>query len=370
MYKIDRTISDSATIQDSSPKKCLIFYKNKYCLDILKCNKNCEIVKDFPFIRAVMCNINGGLIKIANHSSVDYVTSIKSVHTLMDRARRVSRFDNIVLKDNDFSCAIIDTGIDPGIDLTVPHNRIIAFHDIISGKDQPYDDNGHGTFVASILAGSGVVSGGKYAGVDPKCNIVAVKALNGRGEGTVADILSAMQWILKNKDKYNIRVVCMSFGSTPQDQNDPLVMGAEVLWDNGIVVVSAVGNSGPNPSTIMSPAISRKIISVGAMDDGRIGDIGIPQFSSRGPAGNTYKPDVVASGVEITAACSYHKEHRHYAKMSGTSVATPIVAGVACRLISNNTTLTPARVKYIILNSTKKVNFDRNSEGEGYIYFG
>ena len=76
-----------------------------------------------------------------------------------------------------------------------------------------------------------------------------------------------MQWVLENKEKYNIKVVCMSFGSVFNDQFDSLMTGSEVLWDNGISVVCAAGNNGPENNTIMSPGSAKKVITVGSLNN-------------------------------------------------------------------------------------------------------
>ena len=182
-----------------------------------------------------------------------------------------------------------------------------------------------------------------------------------------------MQWILNNKEKYNIRIVCMSFGSTVLERNDPLIAGAEVLWDNGIIVVSACGNSGPDSGTIKSPSASTKIISVGALDDGRDGDLfneknfNVASFSSRGPILNNYKPDLVVSGVEINSCCNFGLFKKFYSKTSGTSVATPIVAGVCSLILRKNGNLTPNQVKQILIHNCIPITGDRNSEGYGWL---
>src|SRR5574344_2777788 len=162
------------------------------------------------------------------------------------------------------------------------------------------------------------------------------KAVDNMGELSAINILEAMQWIFDNRKKYNIRVVCMSFGSQPLESGDPLMLGAEALWNSGVVVVAAAGNSGPEIRTIKSPGVSGKIITVGALNDGR--DTGVidkknfkvAKFSSRGPAYNFYKPDCVACGVDII--CTTCKNDDFYTTMSGTSVSTPIIAG-ACALL-------------------------------------
>jgi serine protease AprX len=156
----------------------------------------------------------------------------------------------------------------------------------------------------------------------------------------------------------------MSFGSTVMDVEDPLMYGAEVLWNNGIVVVSAAGNSGPNYSTIMSPGASKKIITVGSIDTTKGDKISVAEFSSRGPAFENFKPDIVLPGVDIISTGIF-KSKEFYTTMSGTSVSTPMVAGVASLMFNYNINYTPDQIKYMIVNSTIKFMDDRNAEGFG-----
>ncbi len=163
----------------------------------------------------------------------------------------------------------------------------------------------------------------------------------------------------------------MSFGSNPLNNNDPLLKGAEKLWNSGIIVVAAAGNSGPNEETIKSPGISSRIITVGALNDKRDRDenfnpkfFEIAEFSSRGPAFNYYKPDCVASGVNIKGL---KNDKQLFTQMSGTSVATPIVAGVCALLCEKYPKITPNQMKIMLLNNCKALTKNHNIEGYGII---
>ena len=153
--------------------------------------------------------------------------------------------------------AILDTGIYPHIDFD---SRICAFVDFILNKKMAYDDNGHGTCVAGILAGSGAASMGKYKGAAPGCHLVALKVLDRFGNGNKEDVLKAFEWILCNRQRYNIRIVNISVGTTyrTRSEQDVLVKGVEKLWDEGLVVVAAAGNQGPDPGSVTAPGAAKR----------------------------------------------------------------------------------------------------------------
>ncbi len=330
---------------------------------------------EYPFISAIGVSLNQKqIVKFAKTSLVGFIAKQTKVTTQVNVAKEIMNVDKITNKNigSDITVAVIDTGISPHIDFCIPQNRIIKFVDLVSHKDFPYDDNGHGTYVASILCGNGLAGAKKYSGISPKSKIISIKALDNSGETGAYKILEAMQWISDNHKKYNIRVVCMSFGANPLGRNDPLVVGAESLWNLGLVVVAAAGNSGPENYTIKAPGFSSKIITVGGFDDGRdqnddysFKNFKIASFSSRGPAGMFFKPDLVAPAVDITGAGFDEKSGNFYIKMSGTSVATPMIAGLCCLIISKYPHITPDQLKVRLLRSCRSLTRNKNEEGFG-----
>lgn len=373
--KIDNKLLNIVKTQSSNQTvNCLVYAKNFVLAKRYLKRHYDNNLKEYPFIKAFNLNIcSNKILSLAKKSDITYISSVAKVFTQMDISRKIMNIDEVHknLDGKDITVAIIDTGICEHLDFCSFENRIVCFKDFVNGKDLPYDDNGHGTFVAGVMCGNGFASGKKYKGVAPKCKIISCKALDNNGETGATTILDAMQWIYDNHKKYNIRVVCMSFGSQPLSSGDPLMMGAEALWNEGIVVVAAAGNSGPNSSTIKSPGISPKIITVGAIDDNRkngntdIKNFKMAEFSSRGPAFNFYKPDCVACGVDIIS--NSNSKHELYTKMSGTSVATPIIAGSCALLLQKYPNLTPMQVKSKVLKSCIKLINNRNAEGFGLL---
>lgn len=285
------------------------------------------------------------------------------VKSLTNISKKVLNF-NYDYTGKGVTIAYIDTGIFPHLDFTLGKKRIVYFADFVNNLPHPYDDNGHGSFVSGVGSGNGISSGFKFAGMAPESNIIALKALNSKGEANASIILQAMDWIKNNAENFNIRVVCMSFGSDSLGENDPIKLGAEKLWNAGIAVVAAAGNSGPNYQTIKSPGISPKIITVGGINDNRNSNAKnyiIAPFSSRGPALANFKPDIVAPSVDITSC----KVGGGYTVMSGTSVATPMIAGMLALAYEKNPKLTPTQLKKLLLNSASAITYNLNYEGFG-----
>lgn len=362
------------TLSNSSIKKinCIVYTKNIQALKPTLRQLGLITIQDFPFINAVsVSGTTDAIKKLFSLENVKFISSQTQVFAMMNIARKILGTKHFGDGDGQ-TIAYIDTGISPHLDFTLGKNRIVKFIDIINHKIFPYDDNGHGTFVAGVGSGNGLISSGKYSGISPKSNIISIKALDQTGEANAIKILEAMQWIYDNHKKYNIKVVCMSFGSEPLGANDPIMQGAEKLWEQNIVVASAAGNSGPEYKTIKSPGISSKIITVGGFDDNRIDNqnylpeyFEIAKFSSRGPALDQFKPDLVAPAVEITS-CGLTTP---YTTLSGTSVATPMVAGICALLLEQNPTLTPTEIKEILINNSTPITFNKNQEGGGFLNF-
>ncbi len=370
MRKIDTNLENVFMLTDSKPKQiCLVevfdFPKARRYFE----KRNVKILKEYQFLNLFCLDATlNDVYDFARMPFVKYIAHSSKVQSFCNVARKIMGVDDIEYAGDNITVAIIDTGICPHLDFTLGKNRIKKFVDFVHKQKMPYDDNGHGTFVTGVLCGSGIMSFGKYSGFAKNADIISIKALDQNGEASATTILDAVEWVYKNQRKYDIRVVCMSFGSEPLGHNDPIMRGAEKLWNSGIVVVAAAGNSGPEYYTIKSPGISSKIITVGGFDDNRIGDtfnenfFEIAPFSSRGPAFSRIKPDVVAPSVDIVS-CGRHSD---YVTLSGTSVSAPMIAGICALILQKYPHLKPDQVKRVLLQSSKGITHNRNIEGMGY----
>ena len=259
--------------------------------------------------------------------------------------------------------AVLDTGIFPHMDF---RNRIRAFADFVAYKSMPYDDNGHGTHVAGILAGDGTASMGKYKGVAPGCGLVALKVLDRFGNGSREQVLRAFRWILDHREQYRIRIVNISVGTTCRSVSDQdiLIQGVEKLWDEGLVVVAAAGNQGPKPGSVTAPGSSRKVITVGSSDM----LTGSSAVSGCGPTAECVcKPDLVAPGNHIVS-CAPGTANTYGVK-SGTSMSTPLVSGAIALMLEKDPLLTNVEIKMLLRESTDDMGLPRNRQGWGKFNF-
>jgi len=293
--------------------------------------------------------------KPANPQKLNVATQLLNIQKLREEG----------LTGKGIGIAVLDTGIAPHPDLK---DHIGGFYDMVSDRKKPFDNNRHGTHVSGIIAGNGKSSDGLYTGIAPEATLVGIKVLDIFGAGSLTDIVSGIQTAIKNKDKYNIKVINMSLGGYVKDpyKKDPIAQAAAKAVEKGITVVVSAGNSGPYPGTIISPANSPDVIGVGAMNPKTNG---IAWFSSRGPTkyDNLFKPDVVAPGVDITSTTN---DSDGYIVLSGTSMASPMVSGTIALLLQKNPDLTPAQIKEILMSTAKSVakpGYDRNDQGKGLI---
>jgi len=387
MEKIDSRLLKKTRSLGLSSIPAIIFTKEdktKICRHYLE-SKGVKIKYELPLINAYAVEIEGGKLEdTARADVVEYISDdIKMTSLLNVAAQEVgARIANDTgYTGKGIGIAILDTGIYPHQDFTKPRNRIVAFKDFVNNRQNAYDDNGHGTFVAGVAAGNGYASGGKYKGIAPDADIIAVKVMDKNGSGNSSDIIAGMQWVVDHHKEYNIKVMSLSLGAKPSGSRlDPLAAAVEAVWKKGIIVVAAAGNSGPKQNTISTPGVSPMIVTVGAVDDKRTADFRddtIADFSSRGPVnGRQVKPDIVAPGVAITAA-NTDKEYTgglrpealkvSYTTMSGTSVATPVVSGAAAVMLSKNPKMTPSEFKELIMKNAYNMGISKYAQGSGIL---
>ncbi|MBL8203231.1 MAG: S8 family serine peptidase [Blastocatellia bacterium] len=322
-----------------------------------------------------------------------------------------------ILDGKGIGIAILDSGIDDSHKLTWAsngHPGVVGKQDY-TGQDAIKDRFGHGSHVASLAAGGKGLKTGTYTGIAPGANLLAVKVLNDNGQGIVSNVIAALDWCITNKATYNLRVINLSLGTIAKDSyaNDPLCLAARRAVNAGIVVVAAAGNDGKNSAGqkiyggIHSPGIEPSVITVGAANtfgtDARADDT-MASYSSRGPTrgyvtingvrkyDNLIKPDLVAPGNKLVGARSNNpdeavdKRNRltldypalsanitnkledRVMYLSGTSMATPVVAGTAALMLQANPALTPNLIKAILMYTAQPLaNANMMEQGAGLL---
>jgi subtilisin family serine protease len=246
--------------------------------------------------------------------------------------------------------AVLDTGVDPGHpDLA---GRIEEATSFVPGEEVT-DRHGHGTHVASTIAGTGAASGGAEKGVAPGAGLHIGKVLNDAGEGQDSWIISGMEWAVRTA---RAKVINMSLGGGPTDGTDPLSAAVDRLSaETGALFVIAAGNSGPDVESVGAPGAASSALTVGAVD----GNDMLASFSSRGPrtGDSAPKPDLSGPGVDILAARSQYAPEGEgaYQTMSGTSMATPHVAGAAALLAAAHPDWAGPRLKDALMSTSVAV---------------
>ncbi len=288
--------------------------------------------------------------------------------------------------------AVIDSGVDgTHQDVRFPERTIqnvkIAGDNIFTGtavavENLPNTDttSGHGTHVASTVGGDGTESGDRYAGVAPEADLVGI----GAGDALfILYALEAFDYALENQDEHNIQVISNSYGTSGEfDPEDPLNVASKEAHAAGMTVVFAAGNAGPEEDTLNPYSVAPWVIGVAAGEkDGQT----LADFSSRGrPGDELYHPTLTAPGVDGVAArsatCSVcataadgdatgipPQFAARYTTLSGTSMATPHVSGVAALMEEANPNLTPDQAKDILTATANPMPYEEFEAGAGYI---
>ncbi|MEW1697805.1 S8 family peptidase [Streptomyces sp. NPDC091278] len=255
--------------------------------------------------------------------------------------------------------------LDTGVDATHPDlaDRLVESRSFVPGETAR-DGHGHGTHVASTILGSGAGSGGAYKGVAPGAKLLVGKVLGDDGSGSESGIIEGMDWAAHSGAK----VVSMSLGGQEgADGTDPMSLAVNQLTaSTGVLFTVAAGNSGPGAKTVGSPGAAAAALTVGAVDSADA----VANFSSRGPRGDGgLKPEITAPGVRIVAARAAGTTMGTptgdlYTSASGTSMATPHVAGAAAILAQRHPDWTPAQLKSQLI-STAKTTADTSVYAQG-----
>ncbi len=278
--------------------------------------------------------------------------------------------------------AILDSGADalhPDLqDSLVGFRDFINDHEDLDPSDgiDAYDDNGHGTACAWLVAGSGAENGGNYTGMAPGANLLIIKILDAAGNGEESVIAAGIEYAVDQ----DVDVISISVGGQWVDIAEPSRAMAQEAVSQGVTVVIASGNEGPSAYTMNSPGVTQEVITVGAT----VGADGVAGFSSRGPVvnqqtepyGQFAKPDLVAPGYNVFSGratdasfeYSIYNQSQYgssYTMWSGTSASTPQIAGLAALLLDKHVALTPIETKTALMSGATDLGADPMEQGWG-----
>ena len=305
--------------------------------------------------------------------------------------------ESLGLDGTGIGIAIIDSGVASWHD-DLGNDRVSRFVDFVNFQSAAYDDYGHGTHVAGIIAGNGHDSEGLRRGIAPGATVLVEKVLDATGQGYISNVIAAIDYAVANKDALNIRVINLSVAAGVYESytTDPLTLAAKRAVDAGIVVVSAAGNLGRNATGqiqhggIGAPGNAPWVLTVGASSHNGTTDRSddtVAGFSSRGPAAIDFqsKPDIVAPGVGIESIAeagstlwntrplmrlmgTVPTATEPYLSLTGTSMAAPVVSGTIALMLQANPSLTPNMVKAILQYTAENhANYDALAQGAGFL---
>jgi len=273
---------------------------------------------------------------------------------------------------------VLDSGVAAHPDL---RGKIAAYRDFTAGRRGYYDDNGHGTHVCGIIAGSGFVSKGRYRGIAPGCMLICGKVLDKKGGGSLRNLISGLQWIAEIQSAYPIKILNISIEMESEETIDKrdweqFKRYIELLWNMNVIVVAAAGNKGPNPMTLSPIGECSGCICVGCHDGDYTGNGGrlCNEYSSRGPgkdpagggANPLKKPDIVAPGTDIVS-CNYRYNTVPYVAKSGTSMSAPIVSGACALCLQKYPKLTNTELRRRLIHSAVDMGQNWNVQGAGML---
>jgi serine protease AprX len=354
--------------------------------------------------RAALDVINGGLFRIpagllsilSQDPDILYITPDRKLKRTSPEdyvldATQANYIFQYGYYGNGIGIAVIDSGIrasHPDLqNLSTGASRVIYSQSFVPGTDAN-DAYGHGTHVAGLLAGNGQASGGWMRGIAQKANLINLRVLDANGAGTDSQVIAAIQQAISLKNAYNIRVINLSLGRPISESYtmDPLCQAVEQAWKAGIVVVVAAGNSGRDDSmgtdgyaTISAPGNDPYVITVGAVSthgtDTTLDDT-LASYSSKGPTlvDHVVKPDIVAPGNRLVSLIANgstldtnhpadevppseygsYSSTSLYFRLSGTSMAAPLVSGTVALMLQRIPSLTPDQVKIRLMKTATK----------------
>lgn len=345
------------------------------------------ILRSIPSIKTICAVVSPQAIeRLIEYPEIDYIAWDSYAFLCASSALSANNAvysEKYKLTGKGVGVGIIDSGTFPHSDLAYPNNKIKYFLDIVNNYKYPYDDNGHGTFMSGIICGSGHLSKGMYKGIAVNCCLYSIKAFNSIGRGYISDILFALDTLINEKDKLNLKVICLPFEIVSNDYFS-LSLFAQMFKrsvENNIILVVPSGHNGNAEGSIKGIAILDNCLTIGGLDT-RVGTKPYV-LSSSGPFKKLEKPDLSAACVDICSLNSntdYVSQRngmklypealkKPYTNYTGTSCAAAYVAGLCALLFENNPNLTFKDIKSMLKVSCHIQDIPKRLQGSGTLDF-
>jgi serine protease AprX len=350
------------------------------------------VLEEFPLIQSFELSLPVGqltsLIRLPGVQFVSYdgpvrgtAVDVSNLQTTFPASADVAAAWNVAAPatGQGVTVAVIDTGVNAAHPDLAGHVTAVSVNPKATSAA---DGEGHGTHVAGIIAGRDPQ--GHYIGVAPDAHVISVKVSDDTGNSNESDLIRGLSWVYTNRAAYGIRAVNVSAHALTSSSylTSPVDAAVEALWQAGVVVVAAAGNEGAAHAAVWhAPGNDPFAVTVGALDDNQtaaLGDDSLATFSSRGKTIEFInKPDVVAPGRKIVAPLASQSAvlarlfpnriaaDGQHIRLSGTSMAAPVVTGTVALLLQRYPSLTPDQVKWVLLNSTR--TYSGQPDGAGAI---
>lgn len=346
----------------------------------------CDIYHFIPSINILCANLSPKVIdRLLEYPHVDYIGFDNTAYlcgTSVLTSNGVFYQEKYKLTGKGVGIGLVDSGVYPHGDLLIPNNKIKKFVDIINGCKYPYDDNGHGTFMAGIISGSGYLSKNMYRGTAENSHLYVIKAFNSLGRAYVSDTLYSIDTLLNESIELNIKVICLPFELTYNNAFELSLYASlfKKAVNKNITIVVPTGHEGNIECSLKGISTLENCITVGGIDT--TSPIPKPyKYSSAGPFGKLEKPDLCAACVDICSLncnTNFISERnsmkiypqpleKSYTNYSGTSCAAAYIAGVCALLYENKPDLTFKDVVSLLKVSCKLLEMSKWLQGAGTV---
>lgn len=345
-----------------------------------------ELINHIEACKIISARLNSkGIQRLLEYPEIEYICFDEYLFLCgisVNTANKVRLPNKNRNKGKGIGIAIIDSGVYPHSDLTTPYNRISLFIDLINNLHYPYDDNGHGTCTAGIIAGNGKKSNGMYSGIAPESSIYSYKVFDKTGKGYFSDILYAMELVSKEAEKGVIKILCLPFellgyNTFLQNLFDSLV---SLINSKNITCIIPSGSSKNFDGSITGLALCDRCITVSGYDSTTT--IQPYTYSSSGSTRKDTKPNLCASCVDIVSLNSDinfiserdgnklypSKLDLSYKTFTGTSIAAAYIAGVCALIYETDNSLTPKDISSILKVACEPLDdIPKHHQGDGKV---